>query len=625
MPPQVDLEAAVLEGAKHTMDTRTQACGHSAAPQADQEGRLSRFSSKTSCVSTTTPFGKFTPLDLSDPLQESTVSYLLENWIIQMASASLIIFTALLICMDTGARAQGHEAHLWQEYAMAFCFAAYVLEFAATVYVKGRQVFFDWWTYMDSLVIVTGLIDYIMKKWQAGKGFELLRLLRICRLLRLGRLARALKLLQRIGWLKEVYILVMMMASCLRTLIWSFILCFFVMTFWSILAVELLNDVVVELADSNPDLWSGCTRCKRAFGSISDANWTFFQTIVAGDSWGLVALPVIEKHSWAAVIFVGALSSIVFGVLNLISAVVIDRFAEKRAKDVSSLASDMEWEEAQEKKHLQKMFEKIDADCSGAVSMEELQRGAAKNREFRNYLRVLDIDDKDLAELFDMIDEDRSGEVDPGEFIEALYRMKHTDPKTATRFVRHIVARMSGNHKVLDERIDHIQDHVLDRLAQVESRLLADIEASSSSHEIQDRLCTHEHNINDAIHKGIEKATAIALEEALNSAISKVSKAVKQVVEASSSRTSMINSHMNQLRHTGSLSGISDCSFGSKLSPARQEFGICMEHDISCFSTSPKKGLESQNCEVLSEAKVVTGFLVPTLGPDAVDMGRRHI
>merc|ERR1719181_2225827 len=122
---------------------------------------------------------------------------------------------------------------------------------------------------------------------------------------------------------------------------------------------------------------------------------------------------------------------IVFGVLNLISAVVIDTFAERRAKDISSMANELEYEEVQEKKALEKMFEKIDEDRSGALSMDELRDGATKVKEFRQYLRLLDIDDNDLIELFAMIDNDGSGEVDPDEFIEALYRMKHTDPRTA--------------------------------------------------------------------------------------------------------------------------------------------------------------------------------------------------
>ena len=50
------------------------------------------------------------------------------------------------------------------------------------------------------------------------------------------------------------------------------------------------------------------------------------------------------------------------------------------------------------------MFVRIDEDESGALSLEELRDGAGKVQEFRQYLRVLHVDDNDLAEIFAMID-----------------------------------------------------------------------------------------------------------------------------------------------------------------------------------------------------------------------------
>jgi len=66
---------------------------------------------------------------------------------------------------------------------------------------------------------------------------------------------------------------------------------------------------------------------------VFEANLTFLQTVVAGDSWGYLAVPVIEREPSTAIIFVGALVTLVFGVLNLIVAVVIDVAAEHRDTD----------------------------------------------------------------------------------------------------------------------------------------------------------------------------------------------------------------------------------------------------------------------------------------------------
>ncbi len=73
-----------------------------------------------------------------------------------------------------------------------------------------------------------------------------------------------------------------------------------------------------------------------------DANLLLFKTVIAGDSWGLIAVPVIQENVWTAVIFTGSLLTLVFGVLNMIVAVVVDTFAEVRESDVMQAAEELE-------------------------------------------------------------------------------------------------------------------------------------------------------------------------------------------------------------------------------------------------------------------------------------------
>ena len=84
------------------------------------------------------------------------------------------------------------------------------------------------------------------------------------------------------------------------------------MTSWAMLAVELLNPYMSELSY----FWDDCEFCKRSLQSVMSANLLLFKTVVAGDSWGKVAVPLIEAHPWTATpIFIGSQLSIVFGVL----------------------------------------------------------------------------------------------------------------------------------------------------------------------------------------------------------------------------------------------------------------------------------------------------------------------
>ena len=76
--------------------------------------------------------------------------------------------------------------------------------------------------------------------------------------------------------------------------------------------------------------------------------------------------------------------------------------------------------------------------CSKAfeVTLDELIEGARKDPIFKSRLRVMDIDESDLAMLFEMIDVDGSGAIEASEFIGPLSRWAH-DSKTAPRFIKY--------------------------------------------------------------------------------------------------------------------------------------------------------------------------------------------
>jgi hypothetical protein len=129
------------------------------------------------------------------------------------------------------------------------------------------------------------------------------------------------------------------------------------MCFWSTVAVELLDPIVQELVRENSVAhWESCERCGRAFSSVMNANLTFFQSIVCGDSWGYLAIPIIERAPGTILLFVGAQFSIVFGILQLIICVIVDSFSELRSKDMRQRALDMHDEEVSEKAALSKIF-----------------------------------------------------------------------------------------------------------------------------------------------------------------------------------------------------------------------------------------------------------------------------
>jgi hypothetical protein len=57
-----------------------------------------------------------------------------------------------------------------------------------------------------------------------------------------------------------------------------------------------------------------------AGGHLPLCSWRtsrFFQAVVAGGSWGYIAIPVIERRPYTAIIGVGSLMTLGFGDINL--------------------------------------------------------------------------------------------------------------------------------------------------------------------------------------------------------------------------------------------------------------------------------------------------------------------
>eukprot|EP00929_Paragymnodinium_shiwhaense_P077600 TRINITY_DN39980_c0_g1_i1.p1 TRINITY_DN39980_c0_g1~~TRINITY_DN39980_c0_g1_i1.p1 ORF type:complete len:676 (+),score=95.61 TRINITY_DN39980_c0_g1_i1:115-2142(+) len=341
------------------------------------------------------------------------------------------------ICRDTDTHAATGSANDLSKLISTVCFLFYCADLAVRVIAYGLKFFNIWTNILDVVLVCMTVVEYgleVVTDMHQVSSLVLLRMARLCRLL---RLMRAVKLFAR---MKDLRRLLQMVSTCARTLFWSFLLSFVLMSTWAVLAVEFVHPVASRLAEEGQ--WPGCERCGRAFESVMAANLTFFQTVLAGDSWGLLAVPICEASPATSLIFCGVLLTLIYGMMQLITAVVVDSFAERRKHDVNALVSEIHADEKKEKGILIKIFEQIDVDRSGYISFDELSDGARRIDEFRNWLRVMDIDSTDLERLFGIIDDDGSGEVDLKEFMDALYRMKNAESRTATKFVKHTVEKL---------------------------------------------------------------------------------------------------------------------------------------------------------------------------------------
>lgn len=377
------------------------------------------------------------PTGIHDKRSARIVHLFLRNPLVRNGMGILTLVDAVLTCVDIDARAggTGGDPPIWLTVASNCCLSMYSIEFLMWVWVLPlRRALRDKFLMIDLFIITIGYVELILLAagWNVGT-FGFLRVLRIVRIMRL------LKVFRKIPYLKELQKLVNMTSTCMKTLGWSFIFCFVIMTIWAMLMVEFVHPLILELHESE-DLFAGDEQILRAASTVMHANLLLFKTVIAGDSWGRIAVPLIEAYPATGIIFVGSLLTLVFGVLQLIVAVVVDTFAEKRERDVLNRAEEMENDIEEDKRFLQRIFDRVDEDGSGELTLEELIEGAKNDPEFQSRLRVMDIDESDLQQLFMMIGVKGTGQVSPEEFIQPLSRWVH-ESKTANRFVKYNVMR----------------------------------------------------------------------------------------------------------------------------------------------------------------------------------------
>lgn len=171
---------------------------------------------------------------------------------------------------------------------------------------------------LDMFIIVAGYTPLFLHNFAADVMLNIgfVPILRMVRVLRLARL------LKRLRAFRELQKLVCMMATCLKALFWSFVFCFMIMTVRGMLIVEFVHRIMKEIesleTSDMPNIAHDSPDCVLSTCAVMEANLLLFKTVIAGDSWGKIAVPVIRQHPATAIIFCGSLLTLVFGVLNLV-------------------------------------------------------------------------------------------------------------------------------------------------------------------------------------------------------------------------------------------------------------------------------------------------------------------
>jgi len=356
---------------------------------------------------------------------------IVESHTFDLVMGVLISLNSTMVVLETDAKASSPDEGIpvWISSTTSTLICVYTFELAIRLYVYRGWFFYNSWNCFDFVVVVSDIFTEVMTRLMS----DTIPSISVLRIFRLGRLLRFVEVLTMF---QELNTMVQLMVSSLRAMFWGLVLLGITLTLWSILAVEILHPLNQRIAAAGVYDSPPCERCSRAFESVAQSNLTLFQTLVFGDNWGQIAMPMIEAEPAVALILVLAGMSVHVGLLNLILTVIVDKAREKHEHDLERKIKLKEKQFQQAKTELISLCESLDEDGSGELSLQELLDGFDKNAQFAMTLSVMDIKKDDMEVVFGILDEDHSGAVTYSEFAEQLHKMKSQDAQTMLIFIK---------------------------------------------------------------------------------------------------------------------------------------------------------------------------------------------
>lgn len=328
----------------------------------------------------------------------------------------------------------------------------YTVECSLRLYVMKKKFFYAGWNNLDFVIVVTGLISEILELFQGSGGrmdqIGMLKSLRMLRLLRLVRLLVAFR---------ELYVLVAGIGRCMKTLFWASGLIFMVLNVWAILSVELLHERVQELAPSGA--FSTCGWCENAFANIWYANLTWFQIISTAD-WAPIGRPLVEEYYWPYIFFTSVIFVVIWGLLNLIVAAIVDANIAAREDDVAIAAKIAAQSHNEAWQSFAELCQAMDEDGSGDITIEEFKKFWKDNVELQQHLTIMGVQEKDVDSLLLLMDEDGSGTLEQAEFIENFTTMRTLVEKSTLFFITKHVESIGTKLLYQNDLIQHLIEDI---------------------------------------------------------------------------------------------------------------------------------------------------------------------
>eukprot|EP00927_Polykrikos_kofoidii_P061812 TRINITY_DN5663_c0_g1_i2.p1 TRINITY_DN5663_c0_g1~~TRINITY_DN5663_c0_g1_i2.p1 ORF type:complete len:757 (+),score=126.69 TRINITY_DN5663_c0_g1_i2:26-2272(+) len=265
------------------------------------------------------------------------------------------------------------------------------------------------WMVFDALLVVVGIFDvwvavlFLSDHAVGGKSGNASKVMRLMRLMRVLRIVRLFK------FFKELSLLAQGILGALQAMTWAFLLIIIVLYISAVLMTNLFGK------DSK------LTSVKGHFGSIGASVFTLF-TIMTLEEWPEIVRNVMREQQFAFLLFVPFMMFMNFAMLNVMTAVVVEKVLSIANVEAAAEARREERNRSALLRKIKQLFKYMDGDNSAELELSEF-REALKNPVVVQQFMELGIAKYEADDLFACLDLNGNCQLSVVEFVEGCLRV----------------------------------------------------------------------------------------------------------------------------------------------------------------------------------------------------------
>lgn len=262
-----------------------------------------------------------------------------------------------------------------------------------------------------SLQITATLISHFSSQYEVPINFLFLRVFRLSRTLNMMHVTQDNGVANLFA---EMRMLLTTLVGSMRSLVW--VTCFVVLLTY-ILSIYIMK-IVADHWKLNPEDAHAHEEdiIRSLYGTLFQSMLTLYQVLTSGLEWRGACQPLMSQipHEslGVAFAFVVYVSFTLFVLLNTITGLFLNVAQDAALEDKKRIYQE----------EIRRTFEGADLDGSGDLTYEELD-AQIHTAHFKHCLKMLDLHEDNAMDLFDILDDDRSGTVSHTEFVSGCIRL----------------------------------------------------------------------------------------------------------------------------------------------------------------------------------------------------------